>query len=47
MLDEMALPLTFLLSDMATYITGQTIVSDGGWLIAYGPGSNYPRPLPG
>lgn len=46
MVDEMALPMTFLLSDMASYITGQTIVSDGGWLIAYGPGSNYPRPIP-
>ena len=31
---EIASALTFLLSDMAGFMTGQTIVADGGWLVA-------------
>jgi NAD(P)-dependent dehydrogenase (short-subunit alcohol dehydrogenase family) len=40
---EIASALVFLLSDMAGYITGQTIVADGGWLVAT-PGVNVQGP---
>jgi NAD(P)-dependent dehydrogenase (short-subunit alcohol dehydrogenase family) len=41
--DEIAKPLVFLLSDMAGYMTGQTIVADGGWLVAT-PGADVVGP---
>jgi NAD(P)-dependent dehydrogenase (short-subunit alcohol dehydrogenase family) len=31
--DDIAKALLFLLSDMSSFITGQTIVADGGWLV--------------
>ena len=40
---EIASALLFLLSDMAGYITGQTIVADGGWLAAP-PGADVAGP---
>jgi NAD(P)-dependent dehydrogenase (short-subunit alcohol dehydrogenase family) len=40
---EIASALLFLLSDMAGYITGQTIVADGGWLVAT-PGADVAGP---
>jgi 3-oxoacyl-[acyl-carrier protein] reductase len=40
---EIASALLFLLSDMAGYITGQTIVADGGWLVAT-PGADIAGP---
>jgi NAD(P)-dependent dehydrogenase (short-subunit alcohol dehydrogenase family) len=40
---EIASALLFLLSDMAGYITGQTIVADGGWLVAT-PGADVTGP---
>jgi NAD(P)-dependent dehydrogenase (short-subunit alcohol dehydrogenase family) len=42
-IDEIALPLLFLLSDMASFMTGQTIVADGGWLLAT-PGADVAAP---
>jgi NAD(P)-dependent dehydrogenase (short-subunit alcohol dehydrogenase family) len=40
---EIASALLFLLSDMAGYITGQTIVADGGWMVAT-PGADISGP---
>jgi NAD(P)-dependent dehydrogenase (short-subunit alcohol dehydrogenase family) len=40
---EIATSLLFLLSDMSGFITGQTIVADGGWLVAT-PGSDFTKP---
>jgi NAD(P)-dependent dehydrogenase (short-subunit alcohol dehydrogenase family) len=40
---EIASALLFLLSDMAGFITGQTIVADGGWLVAT-PGADVAGP---
>jgi 3-oxoacyl-[acyl-carrier protein] reductase len=40
---EIASALLFLLSDMSGYITGQTIVADGGWLVAT-PGADVSGP---
>jgi NAD(P)-dependent dehydrogenase (short-subunit alcohol dehydrogenase family) len=40
---EIASALLFLLSDMSGYITGQTIVADGGWLVAT-PGADVNGP---
>jgi 3-oxoacyl-[acyl-carrier protein] reductase len=34
--EEMAALITFLLSDDASYVTGQTIMADGGLLISAG-----------
>jgi NAD(P)-dependent dehydrogenase (short-subunit alcohol dehydrogenase family) len=40
---EIASALLFLLSDMSGFITGQTIVADGGWLVAT-PGADVAGP---
>ena len=45
--DEIANAVTFLLSDMATYITGQTLAVDGGYLAAGGFSQKLPTAAPG
>lgn len=40
--DEIARAVTFFLSDMATYVTGQTLAVDGGYLAAGGFGAKTP-----
>ncbi|MET1755901.1 SDR family NAD(P)-dependent oxidoreductase [Novosphingobium sp. RD2P27] len=42
--DEIANPVAFLLSDMATYITGQTLAVDGGYMAAGGFSTKLPAP---
>jgi NAD(P)-dependent dehydrogenase (short-subunit alcohol dehydrogenase family) len=44
---EIANAVTFLLSDMATYITGQTLAVDGGYLAAGGFSQKSPMPVGG
>ena len=36
--DEVGKVALFLVSDLASYVTGQTVVVDGGWMAAYLPG---------
>lgn len=43
--EEIAKAVTFLLSDMATYITGQTLAVDGGYLAAGGFSAKTPAPV--
>ena len=42
--DEIARAVTFFLSDMATYVTGQTLAVDGGYLAAGGFSIKLPAP---
>jgi NAD(P)-dependent dehydrogenase (short-subunit alcohol dehydrogenase family) len=44
--EEMAGPAVFLLSDAAGFITGQTLVADGGWSAWLSPIDDY-GPQPG
>lgn len=43
--DEIARAVTFFLSDMATYVTGQTLAVDGGYLAAGGFSDKLPTPV--
>ncbi len=43
--DEIANAVTFFLSDMTTYVTGQTLAVDGGYLAAGGFSSKLPTPV--
>lgn len=42
--DEIARAVTFFLSDMATYVTGQTLAVDGGYMAAGGFSAKLPAP---
>jgi 3-oxoacyl-[acyl-carrier protein] reductase len=44
---EIAKAVTFFLSDMATYVTGQTLAVDGGYLAAGGFSAKLPAPVGG
>lgn len=43
--DEIAKAVAFFLSDMATYVTGQTLAVDGGYLAAGGFSAKSPAPV--
>jgi NAD(P)-dependent dehydrogenase (short-subunit alcohol dehydrogenase family) len=45
--EEIARPMLFLLSDMSSFMTGQTLVNDGGTLVHFPHATSAPQAPPG